>query len=384
MSDTNKPGAEAPADDHVPDADDDFAAYDDRSVSPADHNDPQAGARPAPRKEGESADDDPREIAVRRYREIRDQQAKDFAEQQARQAEEMEAGPDDEQGHQEERRTEPQGQRVKLKVHGREIEMSMEEALAHAQKSVAGENKLDEAKQLVAELKALKASQRGHQEESQAQRRPHDESRREKLLRAAERLQVGDAEDGAEALAELMPDESDIDRRVERKIKATRVQEEVDRAIDGFSRKNADIVNNKYLATAAGDILAEKLAGELTRAGVDSDIVSRLASNPKLLAESYKEARMAGWKIRDPGALMDEAATALRREFNIPAPRQGASQQRADGDRVQDRIERKRAFGTQQPRTAYVRQPMPTRQEPRTAKDIVGAMRKARGFNPTR
>ena len=418
--------AAAAADEQMPEIEDDFEP----GVAAAEADEDETPARKPPRREVETADDDPRAAAVRKYREIRDRE-----EAAARAAKEADAQPpedletaddlggddaDDGNDQQAEKAPEPPARKYTLKINGKEEEVSEAELISLAQIAKASDNLLDVAKSRASEatrlLKEAEETQRRLREgqEHPPAKKPAanqpDQSReqpdpehppvagldRERLRQITERIQVGDADEGAQALTDLFEeitakvtpkvDSEEIARVVQRTNAQTRTQAELDAAFESFASKYPDIAKDELLAEAGKTVLRKEIIKDLESAGVDEATISSFARDERLLVQAHKDLRAANKGVRSYADLLETTGKTLSDRFNIkaasPQPAtKTAAQQRVpvDPDRIQDRIDRKRA-APQQPRAVGVRQQVAPPPQPRTTRDIVRAMRKGRGF----
>lgn len=418
--------AAAAADEQMPEIEDDFEP----GVAAAEADEDETPARKPPRREVETADDDPRAAAVRKYREIRDRE-----EAAARAAKEADAQPpedletaddlggddaDDGNDQQAEKAPEPPARKYTLKINGKEEEVSEAELISLAQIAKASDNLLDVAKSRASEatrlLKEAEETQRRLREgqehppakkpaanqPDQSREQPDPEHQpvagldRERLRQITERIQVGDADEGAQALTDLFEeitakvtpkvDSEEIARVVQRTNAQTRTQAELDAAFESFASKYPDIAKDELLAEAGKTVLRKEIIKDLESAGVDEATISSFARDERLLVQAHKDLRAANKGVRSYADLLETTGKTLSDRFNIkaasPQPAtKTAAQQRVpvDPDRIQDRIDRKRA-APQQPRAVGVRQQVAPPPQPRTTRDIVRAMRKGRGF----
>ena len=418
------------ADDTMPEIDDDVEVS--ARQQPETEDADEVPRRKPQRQDEETADDDPRARAVRRYREQRDRdeaaaRAAKEAEQQP--PEDIEPVDDSDQGdedpadgdndQQTEREAEKPARKFKLKINGKEEEVTEEELISLAQIAKASDNLLDVAKTRASEAtRLLKEAQEAQQRLREGSEHPParkaapqpDPSReqsdpehppvagldREKLRQYAERIQVGDADEGAQALIDLAEeitakvtpkvDPSEIERVVHRTTAQTRTQAELDAALESFASKYPDIAKDELLAEAGKTVLRKEIIKDLESAGVDEATISSFARDERLLVQAHKDLRAANKGVRSYADLLETTGKTLSDRFNIkaasPQPAtKTAAQQRVpvDPDRIQDRIDRKRA-APQQTRAVGVRQQVAPPPQPRTTRDIVRAMRKGRGF----
>jgi hypothetical protein len=140
-----------------------------------------------------------REAIAQRYRDLRDREAAEHAE--------AEVQYHDARAHEEPAQSPHGEQRVRLVVDGKTVELPISEVVKRAQVNSAIDNRLEEAKRIVAEAKSTRHqatdddfSEERHEPQPRQQRfSPND-----KLRSIVERIQVGDADEGQQALNELV------------------------------------------------------------------------------------------------------------------------------------------------------------------------------------
>lgn len=430
---TEADGASKPApaeEETMPEIDDDVEVS--ASQQPETDEIDEAPRRKPQRHDEESADDNPRERAVRRYREQRDRDeaaARAAREAEQRPPEDIEPVDDRDEGdedvadgdndQQSEVEAAKPARKYTLKINGKTEEVTEEELISLAQIAKASDNLLDVAKSRASEatrlLKEAEETQRrlrdGQEhppakkpaaiQPDQSQEQPDPEHPpvagldRERLRQITERIQVGDADEGAQALTDLFEeitakvtpkvDSEEIARVVQRTNAQTRTQAELDAAFESFASKYPEIAKDELLAEAGKTVLRKEIIKDLESAGVDEDTISSFARDERLLVQAHKDLRAANKGVRSYADLLETTGKTLSARFNIkaasPQPATKTAQQRApvDQDRIQDRIDRKRA-APQQPRAVGVRQQVAPPPQPRTTRDIVRSMRKSRGF----
>ena len=417
--------------DVLPDVDDDVEPA---SVAQSETEDLEASPRRKPqRQDEETADDDPRTRAVRRYREQRDRDeaaARAAKEAEKRPAEDVDPVDDlagDDRGddasdndQQADQREDKPARKFTLKINGKTEEVTEEELISLAQIAKASDNLLDVAKTRASEAtRLLKEAQEAQQrlrdgtehppakkaatkpdpsqEQTDPEHQPVASLDRERLRQITERIQVGDADEGAQALTDLVEeitakvtpkvDPSEIERVVNRTTAQNRTQAELDAAFEGFASKYPEIAKDELLAEAGKTVLRKEIIKDLQNAGIDEGDIASIARDERLLVQAHKDLRANNKGVRSYADLLEATGKTLSDRFGIkpasPQPATKTAQQRApvDQDRnsIQDRIERKRA-APQQPRAVGVRQQVAPPPQPRTARDIVRAMRKGRGF----
>ncbi len=427
----DKPAAVVGQDEQVPEADDDVEPAAARSAE-TDDAQPAAARKPEP-PEQETADDDPRTRAVKAYRAKRDREAAEAeAARKAQQAEPpSQDDPEDDPEPQDQNDTgeedpEPTDQpkdepkraveKVMLVVDGKLEEVSLAEAIKLAQIAKASDNRLEEAKRLLKEARGVRGDDPENQPEPTAkkpQTQPDQSKGRtdpehqpakgidpDKLRQITERIQVGDADEGANAMAELVQEivttvvpksgPADTDKQVKRVLAQQRHAEEFDAALEKFSKEYPDVVKDELLADAGKTVLRREIIKDLKALGIPDEDINSISGDDRLLTQAHRDLKVAGHAVRSYDALFDTAGKTLSERFNIkrasqpqtPTPKPVQPRTAADPDQIQARVDRKRA-APQQPRAVGVRQQVAAPPKPRTALDVVRAMRKGRGFSVT-
>lgn len=363
---------------------------------------------------------------MRRYRELRDKeaQAKGAEEQQPAHVEEAPETETDDGDEapvvSEEKPVEKPKQTVKLKVHGKEEEVSLDEAISLAQIAKASDNMFNEAKRLLklAEEQARSprsseqpehqpsASKSATSQPNPSEGQPAPEHQPvagldpEKLAQIAERIQVGDAADGAEALKELITEfagkakpsvtPEEIDQRVETRLRHQRTQEELDSAYKTFETEFPDVIARPLLRDAGLTALRSEMMKDLRAAGLTDEQIEHAARDNNSLVSVHRDLRSRNKEgVRSYSEVFKATGKLLYDEFGFkpksadrPSPPKAPTPPRApiaDPAKLQERIERKRA-APQQPRAAGVRAPVAAPPQPKSARDIIAMMGRERGF----
>lgn len=345
----------------------------------------------------------------------------------------------------------PQEKIFTLKVDGREIKKSESEVLALAQMYEAGHSRLDTSKEVLGSIKALRdqltlaANQRGVTGESAAKPdssiptasssdaptiepdAPALDIPVEEYERLVERIQVGDAKEGAAALAELNARQNKAfearleklaqarpapvdDNAIDRRMDEHRTKEEINGAVASFKDKYPEIDSDNLLHPVMGALTREELVNDLKAVGARDEDLAVIQNDIGKLARAHAALRQQGYQVRDYGAVLDSAAQQLGKRYNLrfagqgqgqpkgtsqqparsdnggkpPASQQNGQQPRitASQDEIDRRLEQKR--NAQQPKTAGGRLPTQTGPRPLTRTEIVNQQRKARGFPVSR
>lgn len=323
----------------------------------------------------------------------------------------------------------PQEKKFKLKIDGKIVEKTESEVLALAQIAEAGNNRFEKSKEaasealrLLSEAKTLRdqltANQRGttaqEPDRSQATSSPEnppdpqaqeqaEEKALEKLKAVAERLQVGDATEGAQALLEIMSDlrkevagelkkgESvdplEFDRRVDQRVAQRQAKEEIAAAVAKFGSEYPEIVKRPYVKEAARAVARDEMLEDWLKGGATEDEVKPWRrAEPEAVALVHQQMKVAGIVgVRSYDEILKAAAEKLGREFNIgtgvkPGAKQGqsapATRITVDPKEAEARIAAKRQ--QQQPKTAGGRGQIAQAQRPKTTSEIIASMRRGR------
>ena len=286
--------------DRVPEPADDAREErnDDVATDPPEPPEKEAKARP------ELVQDDARTRAAQRYRELRDAQKKKDKEEDAEAGDgkgsddDVEKADDDaaeeaaaeadaaaEEDAQEGADKAPDlPKKVTLLVDGKPTEVTLEEAINLAQIAKASDNRLEESKRLVREgreflneaktIRDRAASNQPDREDASSKpdqsqasdKSEHPPAKRDpaKLKQIAERIQVGDTDEAAEALSELIDqavesrtgkdvlDPTEVDKRVDQRLIRKRADQEFASALERFGERYGDIATDPDLKEAGG------------------------------------------------------------------------------------------------------------------------------------
>ena len=427
-----KTTAAAPID-AMPEADDDAA--DDPAPSPA----PVAESAPPDPEEREEAAPrrlSPRDEAVaaaaQRYRELRDEANKKDGDAEGSEGAQAEAAeppatedatgaapaPAAKAGAPQGQEPAAQPETRTLIIDGKPVEMSLDEIIRTAQKNLAADNRLEEAKLLLQEAKALRGTQPANQptaaQTAQTQPDPSQASEaanqppkldRAKLRNTTERIQVGDADDGADAFAEAFEENNklvlaqakaellqELKQAIRPEVNQTIVQEkaqtEIDGAIQQFGRDNQDIIAQPLLTQAAMTAVQEEMIRAMVKSGVPEDQVRTYCDTPQKTGLAYGHLRQAGRPLPPLNQVLDAGAKTIRATFGLKAPGSEPPPSQSQPARpaappgptaAEQRLERKRAAPSQ-PRSAGVRGTVPPPQRPKTPAEVIEGMAKDRGF----
>lgn len=308
---------------------------------------------------------------------------------------------------------------IELNIYGQQVKKTFKEVKAEAQKALAADQKLEEAKRLVAEVKALKESLTSRQtaddpvdqlddeparrgsarkpDKSQLADQPDDDVDQEALDSIVERIQVGDKDEGRAAIADLVKlmnngntsrlDETKVRDIIRQDNVQTETKREIDTALARFSEQFPSITSDDDLVDVALRRVANEMRADLKANGMSDDDVAKIADN-RNLAHLHGEVRRKGAKVRSYDALLTDVGTYLANKFGkpegkpatTPTQTQPARTAAPQPPKAQQRVEMKRA-AAQQPRAAGARSPVQSAPKPKTTAEIIAEMRRSR---PTR
>ncbi len=404
-----------PKPDVMPEPEDD---REERPAPPAQQADDSGGDdQPVTKTEKPDAPEDPRAAIARRYQENRKREKEAKAEQATAPRDDdshdqdtvVDPAPEPEQPKAKDE-PDPQDIDVVLIVDGKQVKKSLSEVRALAQVGLAGDNRLEEAKRLLREAQAMRApppppehqpgdvgSDSQRQDQSRGRGEPEHQPGKPldpaKLKAIVERIQVGDADDGSQALQELVDeisggrqmDSDQIGTIVQDHLVKTQTQNEISSALNKFAAEWPEIAQDELLADAGKTVLRNELIADLKSVGLSDELIRPIRHDPAALAEAQRKLRMQGHKMRSYDQLLSAVGQTMSTRFGIKpaaaaAPR---SQQQPPAPQTPapnaERLARKQA-APQQPRVAGVRQAVQQAPQPKTKRQVVEEMRAARGF----
>ena len=302
---------------------------------------------------------------------------------------------------------------IELVIYGQPIKKRLSEIKAEAQKSLAADQKLAEAKALVDEVKALKDSlaQRGpadgaeHHRDDAGQRAPkstakaddgehHSDDLDEATLDSiVQRIQVGDQDEGRSAVKDIVEiirkgntsriDETRVQQIVQGSLAQTETKREIDGAVARFSEKYPTLASDDEYLDVTLRRVSNELRSDLRANGYSDDDLAKIA-DPRDLARMHAEVRRKGAQVRTYDALLDDVGKHLVTKFGLkekpagdqpPASQTPPQRQASTADR---RVEMKRAAAAQ-PRAAGARATTSTNApRPKTYAEIVAEMARSR------
>lgn len=277
----------------------------------------------------------------------------------------------------------------KLVVRGQTVEMTEDEILAAAQKTIAADSYLDEAKAVLAEAKTIRAERAGrdpqHPEEqssTQDDGQDQDASKRGQhpgldLKEVVEMIQYGDPNEAAEKLGKAITEaatkqanEGHIHRLVQNDLAKSKQD------LKAFVEANPDLAKDPIASNVIENLVYGIYREEIKALGVDE---AQIPQDPKALADWHRLYRIHGHTVSRSADVLNKAKARLNEWSG--APKQPAVQ-RKDPARVQvnvDRTERRMAIPQQPTRSVAPRQNAAPPAQDSSRKSAVQEMRKARG-----
>lgn len=283
---------------------------------------------------------------------------------------------------------------VELRVDGKPVKKSYKEILALAQMNMAADSRLSEANRLLDEIKAIKAKpedQPGDEPDGQPDRSPRAQTTgvdEGKLAEIAERIQVGTAEEGKQALVELIGvvsgksvDADQVTKLVQSSLVLNQRQQDINAALDTFGKKYPKIVADEDLAETGLSMVQREMKRDMLALGIPPEHLKEIEGNRRAMSAAYQELLGRGHKLRPLGKLLDDVGDAMSAKYNLgerkkPDPKKPDAETRAA---TKHREERKKTLPSQ-PRHAALRDEPNKGQRPKTKREIVEQMRRDRRF----
>jgi hypothetical protein len=205
---------------------------------------------------------------------------------------------------------------------------------------------------------------------------------RDRLRDLSERIQVGDTDEGADALGEIVDmvqaQHGDTSLAVRRELADMQLKAENDAALGKFAKRYPALTQEPVLVEAATHVLRDEIARDLRAAGVTDDELKPIRENVGQLASLHGKARLMRHEgVRQADKLLEDVGGVLSEKFNLkPAgtgrsPNEYVRDLRAErGFKSQD-AELRDAGGSRAPGSG---RPTP---EPNRAADYVEKLRQA-------
>jgi hypothetical protein len=283
----------------------------------------------------------------------------------------------------------------KLVVRGKEVELTDEEVLAAAQKTLAGDSYLDEARSLLEAAKEIRADRTGAsrqhpdggmgaQDELDPAADGDAQHPGQLPVELVQKLQFGDPEEAARELAEY------IDKRAQsnaaKAVETSGVQRAFDQdlkrsqtALQAFQDANPDLANDEIAAMAIEANMYKLYREDMLALGLTEE---QLPKTNKELANYHRFYRINGYEVRSTKDLLEASKGKFLewRGGTKPAP-QSEQRQGKPAPRIAVSVERdarRQAIPLQPSRASAPRRDVTT-PAPSDRSAVVANMRKARG-----
>lgn len=262
---------------------------------------------------------------------------------------------------------------VELVVRGKKVTMPQSEVLAIAQKNLAADDYLEQAKNVFAQASESARSRQSAEHhgddddeqmpgaDGQEQHQLTPERRRELI----ETIQTGSPEEADEAYAELQeanrsasPEE--IAAMVSDAIQRQEARSESTRALEQLRQEYPEIAEDEDLSLMTLRHTVAGMAKALEDAGVPAEYVDQVRGNPSALRDYYAQVRAHPnfrSTLRGPGDLARDAAKAVHEKYVAPLKARENPEEPGRAGRIEVSSERKerKAGLDRQPRSASLR-----------------------------
>jgi hypothetical protein len=209
---------------------------------------------------------------------------------------------------------------IKVKVRHEIRELPEQDVIAAAQKTLAGDGYLEEARRLLEDAKQVVSRPHQGEDPAHANRQTDendDQSHQTDNRALAERLQFGSPDEAAAVIAQLRQagtsDPDAIRRAVYDTQRATDVTK-AKRSYDVFVRANEDLVKDPIAHAAMEAAFYNGLRADLRTLGYTDEQIPR--ANERLV-EAHRFHRIQGQDVRDTAALLEDSRAAVER-FRVP------------------------------------------------------------------
>jgi hypothetical protein len=154
---------------------------------------------------------------------------------------------------------------------------------------------------------------------------------REKLRELTEKIQIGDSDEGAEALQEIIgmvrdpgTTREDVRAALREEYAESRLKRENSEALTHFAQRFPQLNEKPLLADAAKRAIQEELITDLKGAGASDEQLAPVREDIGRLVQVHGQARLGGAKLRSPKEIVDASGNLLIGEFGLkPARRSG-------------------------------------------------------------
>jgi len=224
--------------------------------------------------------------------------------------------------------------KVKLTVDGEEVEVTIEDLVRDAQKDRAADQRLRDAAAILREAQISVAGAPPATPDTTAAGTGPDASPTKTISEPgldeidfaaiAEAIQVGEVEDGAKALKDLLEQASRARKDDAAPIDPAAIVQQVtaqvadnnasNQAREQFAQNYPEIVENERLGRMSVDFAVEAMVDDFRKAGADDVMIEHARSHPRDAVEAHKRLRTSGLfpDLRSPHDIYDYAGRKTR------------------------------------------------------------------------
>lgn len=248
--------------------------------------------------------------------------------------------------------TEPSAdRRHKITVNGVDVEVSEADMIRMAQRTLSGDP---------AGLPALREAEQAAPATTDQRNDPARPSRLKidpaRLTAVVERLQVGTAEDGAEALHDLLAEALDqrdaaqaatpdvVRQTVKQALSEDEASKEANKALTAFAARFKVLASDDDMATAVLKQTSREIISDFKRIGLPADQIARAEREPAFMIDGYRQLRTQvnpatgqPWGLRSYDEILNASGETVAKKFNVaiqPVPGAEPGRIRVSGDRA--------------------------------------------------
>jgi hypothetical protein len=289
----------------------------------------------------------------------------------------------------------------KVVIRGKEMELTEEELIAAAQKSLAADDYLDEAKKKLNEINELHRTaktqversapepakhsgqaQNGTQAEGEVPPAEGAEHSSDPFEQLGEKIQFGDPKEVGQLIAKAI--DTAADQKAKENLQSERIRNErvrTQKILKEFQDQHPDLAKDRYASAVLRENLIEMQKKDLESLGIDNTLIPNDAEG---IANWHEFYRTGGYNVRDVPLLLKTARDDFLKWKGVasetPKPAADPQSTAPKVDLSTQRTERRAAIQPQPTRTVApkpdaVTQPVPIRDR----SDIVKEMMAKRG-----
>lgn len=278
----------------------------------------------------------------------------------------------------------------KLKIRGQDVELTDDQILEAARKTLAADTYLEDARKLLEEAKTIKAERAGRDPQPPEGRTDtqddgldsDDQQNRTRppapdFKSVVEKIQYGDPEEAARDLETIVSDrvgkgvsEGHLTRLFDNDLAKSQ------QALKAFKVANPDLAADEIAQVVIERSMYAGYKEDIQKIGIDE---AQIPTDPVALANWHRFYRINGYEVRSTADLLAKAKEKVVGWRGAAAPKPAA---RPAAPRVAvnvDRTERRMAIPNQPTRAAVPRRDVQPAPQKTPGSDVVAEMRRARG-----